>query len=625
MKKLLTSVLSVILCFALAAVHIPYASAAGGFYSTAELLEIKSHIESDAGMGTYATVQGACTDGYSAYFAVQNGSTVIMKYDMRSWELINKATVSGLGHANDMAYNPTKDYIVVANNYSSDDILTVIDPYSLSVIKTVVPREKKTDKEIKKEAEKNDVDIDDVDKYKRIKVYSIAYNAYRGCYVAGISGTYNYALLDEDFVLIKRFTGVSTGYTRQGCDCDSYYVYFPQSGGDNIVAVYDYDGNYIDRLSLGHSHEVENLFHVGSSFYTTLHYYGNFVHRVGMSDSTRITFTVDYEPNGGTGYMENDNIHYGEDTKLKPCTFEKPGYFFGGWMVKRDSDYKRRGYKLGSAKGSWLGDDLYDYELLEDGATVSKTVKFGKVILDAFWINERYTVEFDSGDGDGYMAPLVVGYDEKLSLPKNEFIKSGYVFSGYKAARSADGRVYGYREGSDTPQWLEPDDAAALYLFNEGEEVSGLTYDGAVTLTAQFSYAFVFDDSGRVLERYIGVDEKVVIPDQDGRLNTVKSGAFDKRDNMTELYVPSSVDYIGSRAVVDCSALTAVYFDEELPRDMANDAVEDSGTPIVYMIRDGVKLSLGFYADRHNAALIKNNYSAFERGFAEYLKENNSL
>ena len=629
MKRIIKSVVCFLLAAVFSAAGMPFAEAKSEYYPTAELLQIKSHIEKDADMGIYATVQGGCTDGKYAYFACQNGDTVILKYDLKTWKLKKKSTVAGLGHANDMTYNSKEKYIVIANNYSYNDILTLLDPDTLKVVGTVEPKKEKTEKEIKNEAKKLDIDEDEVEKYKRIKVYSIAYNAKREQYVAGISGTYDFAILDEDFEVVEQFEGVPTGYTRQGCDCDDEHIYFTQSGGSNAIVIYDYDGEQLDMISLGHSHEVENIFHIGKSFYTTLHYYGNSVHRVGISDDTQIRFNIHYDPGSGQGVMEDTSVHYGEDKKLRKCSFEKPGYFFGGWQIKRDSDDKTMGYRSGSDEREWLGpEELYNIRLYKDEATVARLVKFGTAELTAFWINENYGVYFDSDGGDGWMAPAVTAYGEEYTLPKNEFVKIGYVFSGYTASRDADGRVFGYRKDSDEAEWLRPEDAFKEYLFGEGDKVKKLTYDGAVTFTAQFTFAYVFDESYETLLKYVGVDTKADIPNVEGKLKTIASSAFENNDTVTELFIPDTVENIEAGAVSGCSKLEAVYFEENYPKDMDNMAVKDSGTPMAFEIKDGEPLCLGFYADRYCAPIIRCNAKAFERKYAEFLggkTKNNSL
>ena len=596
-RRMISILLSLLVLAGMLAVGAAGAGAEA-YYDKAELLQIKSHIEKDAGMSKYATVQGACTDGRYAYFAVQEYSTVILKYDMSTWKLKKKATVTGLGHANDMTYNTKEDFIVVANNLSNNDKLTIVDPDTLETVRTVEVRRTKTAKEKKD-------DPSDKKDYKVLSVYSIAYQEAQNRYVVGLSGTYNFAVLDDKFKQIKQYKGVDTGNTRQGCDCDDDYIYFTQSGSGNAVVIYDYQGRHVDTVTLDHDHEVENLFHVDKDFYLTLHYYGNSLQRAGFSDDTQIRFKVNFAPGSGKGKMKPQQVHYGEDTKLSKCTFKKEGYFFAGWQVSRSYDGKAIGSVKGSDARAWLEKkQIYDYALYDDQATVSMLTPVGEVTLTAFWISEQYEIAFDSDEGEGYMEPMTVPYREKVALPDNSFIRHGYVFSGYTAYRGCDGRVYGYLPDDERPRWLEPQDAQRLFLFSEGDEVSTLTYDGTVTFTAQFSLAYYFDEEQHALLSYIGSDKMVDIPNPSGELYTIAEGAFRDNTIMTRMMVPASVDTVENGAIKNCPALEVIYFNRSFPERFGEECAVNSGEPLIYLVIEGQPLMVGFYGDRHCVPLL---------------------
>lgn len=87
--------------------------------------------------------------------------------------------------------------------------------------------------------------------------------------------------------------------------------------------------------------------------------------------------------------------------------------------------------------------DLYDGKpsiFFEDGATVSN-LKMNElatandsyyVKLYAEWEPITYTVEFDGGGGIGEMSALDIEYDESMALPRNAFVKDGYIFAGWR-------------------------------------------------------------------------------------------------------------------------------------------------------------------------------------------------
>ena len=595
MKKTISAVICAVMLLSMIAVCVP--AAGTGFYKTAELLELKEHIEDDAGMNEFATVQGACTDGTYAYFAIQGNSTSILKYNMKNWKLADKGEkLSFLGHANDMTYNPKRKWILVANNGPEYNVLTAIDPVTFKKVATIKLK---------------------------INVYSVAYNPDKDIYIVGISGSYKFAVLNSSFKVVKTYKGKDTGYTRQGGDCDNNYIYFSQSGGDNIVAVYDYNGKYVDMVSIGHTHEVENLFHVGGSFYTTLHYYGNSVQRIGLSDDTQIRYTVNYDPGDSFGDMKPTSVHYGESVPLRANSFWKTGYFFGGWRASRSMDGKYLGFRKFSKVSEWLDKkDVYEYDMYADRDMVAETVKFGSVTMTPFWIRETYEVQYDPGDSDsGWMPRASVGYYNSYEIPENGFEKPGYIFVGFTAYRDYDDKYYGYRKNSKEAEWLEKEDLIKEYEFKPGEQFSAMTYDGTVYLTPIFRFAYTFSDDKSTLLEYIGFDEVVNIPNLNGNLNTIASGAFKENHNFTELHIPETVERMESGAVSDCGRLERVYF-YHLPAHFALDSIEKCNSPAVCIEKDNQTFLLGYAAGSIDAQVIRLSAAALRASMTADQQQN---
>ncbi len=577
MKRTFQSAISILIACCFFIIMIPNVSSATSFYSKAETLSIIDNIESAAGMNKYSTVQGSCTDGKYAYFALHGSSTALLKYDINTWELKDKNVGISLGHANDMAYNSKAKVIVVANNKPDYKTITIVDPDTLKV--------------------KSSVKIE-------LEIYSIAYIEKSDEYVVGISGGYDFAILDSNFNEIDKFKGINTGFVRQGCDCDDNYIYFAQSGSSsNIIVVYNYSGNHIKTITIDKSSEIENIFHNENTFYVTLHYYGNFVYRIGISDSTQIKYTVSYKPGDGDGKMESTTVKYGTKTKLSECSFKKSGYLFGGWIVYKNATKEYLGFKKGSNEAQWLKkDDIDAYELYGDKTNVAETTKVGNITLTAFWIKNNYNIRFTSDSATGYIEPMNVKYNEELSLPENIYTKQGYVFSGYSVYREYDKKYYGYKKDEESPRWLYKDDISKLYLFSENETVSKLTYDEGVVFTAQFKSAFDYDENK--LTQYNGIDKSVIVPDNK-KLDTISTGAFNNLSNMQELHVPSSVSIIESSAISNCKNLKNIYFNDSIPENFEDDSIVLSGTPSVYLVTENQKIFLGWCTDKSAIVMIK--------------------
>ena len=49
-------------------------------------------------------------------------------------------------------------------------------------------------------------------------------------------------------------------------------------------------------------------------------------------------YTIQYDPNGGSGYMPSETVRYSENFALKANAYTKNGYVFKGWAVIREAD-----------------------------------------------------------------------------------------------------------------------------------------------------------------------------------------------------------------------------------------------------------------------------------------------
>ena len=166
-----------------------------------------------------------------------------------------------------------------------------------------------------------------------------------------------------------------------------------------------------------------------------------------------VRYWIYFDPNGGEGSMENQELSYGVTASLSPNELTRTGYAFAGWNLNRD--------------GSGTG--------YADGATVRNlmTVRGTRPIY-AQWTPNGYSVAFDANGGTGEMADQDFTYDVPAALSPNLFTRPGYEFAGWTF-------------GSE--------------VFEDGATVSNLTAeaDGEVTLVARWSvgeYRVAFEPNG---------------------------------------------------------------------------------------------------------------------------------
>ncbi|NMN02490.1 InlB B-repeat-containing protein [Bifidobacterium panos] len=172
------------------------------------------------------------------------------------------------------------------------------------------------------------------------------------------------------------------------------------------------------------------------------------------------TYTVKFQPNGGTGNMSDQVVDRNTATKLKANQFSKTGYRFDRWTT---SD---------STKGQYL-----------DGATLSNEPVSGDVMnLTAQWTANTYSVKYDTNGGSGSIANQIFTYDKAQNLPTG----SSLTYNGYK--------LVGWNTRSD----------GSGTNYSLGQSVSNLTStnDETVTLYARWqpnaaaTYSVSFSTNG---------------------------------------------------------------------------------------------------------------------------------
>ncbi|MDP4153865.1 MAG: hypothetical protein Q8865_10600 [Bacillota bacterium] len=245
--KVLLLVFAVLLSGFMASCTSSASKSTGGILDNAKVDRTYENMSEKAGKPEYKILQGGCTDGTYAYYVLENNSVPgsiceLVKIRLSDWQIVKMATNIDINHGNDLTYNSKTNQIVAVHNKPKYTTISFIDPNTLEVLSSSQIKD---------------------------NIYSIGYNAKTDQYVIGVSDGYNFKVLNSDFSIAASYTGQVTNYTRQGGDCDENYIYFIQSGkSDNIIVVYDWNGKYIKSVKVPISSEGENIFHIGSVFYT---------------------------------------------------------------------------------------------------------------------------------------------------------------------------------------------------------------------------------------------------------------------------------------------------------------------------------------------------------------------
>lgn len=131
------------------------------------------------------------------------------------------------------------------------------------------------------------------------------------------------------------------------------------------------------------------------------------------------TYQITYENiEEGDRNMNPDSYSFEKDVKLSSPVRE--GYTFNGWYT--------------------------DEEFTSKKVTVIRKTEKDDKILYAKWTENQYTVKFNANKGTlpkGLsMKPMTVKYTEPTGLTKNEFVRSGYQFTGWNSKANGTGEDY---------------------------------------------------------------------------------------------------------------------------------------------------------------------------------------
>lgn len=127
---------------------------------------------------------------------------------------------------------------------------------------------------------------------------------------------------------------------------------------------------------------------------------------------TRLSYTVDFDMNGGSGNVASQTVEHGEKASNPVTTPSRIGYQFRGWS-------------LSSTNGS----ALFNF---------SGTSIIANSTLYAQWTIVTYMVEFDTNGGSGILGKQSVAHGGTASLPANPPTRVGYQFRGWSLS-PADG------------------------------------------------------------------------------------------------------------------------------------------------------------------------------------------
>ena len=131
----------------------------------------------------------------------------------------------------------------------------------------------------------------------------------------------------------------------------------------------------------------------------------------------RITYTVSYNANGGSGAPGSQTKYHGENLALSSTKPYKTGHYFKEWNT--------------SSAGNGTP--------YQPGATYSSNAA---LTLYAIWVAETYPVTFQANGGSSPPASQVKTYGQTLTLTTAKPVRTGYTFLRWDTSQTGNGTSY---------------------------------------------------------------------------------------------------------------------------------------------------------------------------------------
>lgn len=204
--------------------------------------------------------------------------------------------------------------------------------------------------------------------------------------------------------------------------------------------------------------------------------------------------SVIFNANGGRGSMSSQIVKFEDTAKLSSNKFTRTGYTFEGWALDK-----------GSNEIKYLDESQIQF---------TKYPSSGKVTLYAVWKPIKYSVEFESNGGNGFMDKIEnINFGVTFRLPANKFTKEGYTFVGWTNSKTSS--IIRYFDKETVSNLVSTEgDVLKLYAVWEKKE-----------------YNIKFSVDGKITNIKVGYKDKVTIPKTPTKEGYTFIGWYDQKTN----------------------------------------------------------------------------------------------
>ena len=186
-----------------------------------------------------------------------------------------------------------------------------------------------------------------------------------------------------------------------------------------------------------------------------------------------IEYSIRYNSNGGTGFMNQSKHKYGESACLSENEFTREGYGFIGWATSAT--------------------EIKKYEQCEE---VLNLTDVADTVIDLFavWEQGARSITYNSNYTNGGSYTDKHGYGDSITIKENSFIRDGYIFAGWNTEKDGKGNIYkvgdSYSITDEVTLYAQWTPNTYYVKFNGNGSTTGsmanqtFTYDKSQNLTA---------------------------------------------------------------------------------------------------------------------------------------------
>ena len=322
----------------------------------------------------------------------------------------------------------------------------------------------------------------------------------------------------EDYMLTIRATGSANSAWSDEIDVRYYAMYASIAYAKNVlswrlvVGATQYqvslNGTVIATVLNGVNYvTIENLTQAGENTLAVRFYDGSAYSE--WAETTVYAYTITFDSRSGLPVAP---VYRARGDKFNLPTTQREGYDFSGWY--------------NTPQGAAGNGKAYDGETFEGASDLT---------LYAFWLPRGYTVTYDYGQyGTGAVSKRIVFNDYYvLDVPTTNSAEGIVAFAGWFSDEGGKGTQYTDENGVSLAPWTIANNVTVYAKWDEILSYTKLS-DGTYSVTK---------GPGITLVDHVRIPDKFNDGTGEGKVSTLKSGAFKNNKGLVRIDMPNTILY----------------------------------------------------------------------------------